>query len=105
MSVSACTPSSAAKATIGVELARSHQPDLILMDINLPVINGFEALKMLRSDGATAHIPVIALSANAMPHDVEFGMNAGFFHYLTKPIQLKKLMDTIEAALDSRNYL
>ena len=96
---------SAAKATIGVELARSHQPDLILMDINLPVINGFEALKMLRSDGATAHIPVIALSANAMPHDVELGMNAGFFHYLTKPIQLKKLMDTIEAALDSRNYL
>ena len=69
----------AAKATLGIELARSHQPDLILMDINLPGISGIEALRILRSNGATAHIPVVALSANAMPHDIEFGIKAGFF--------------------------
>ena len=71
----------------GVELARSAQPTVILMDINLPGISGVTALRMLASDASTAHIPVVALSANAMPHDIEKGLAAGFFRYLTKPIK------------------
>ncbi len=87
---------------LGIRLARANQPDVILMDINLPGISGIEALKILREDPATAHIPVVALSANAMPRDVEKGLQAGFFRYLTKPIKLKELMDTLELALDFR---
>ena len=94
----------AAKATLGIELARSHQPDLILMDINLPGISGIEALKILRSDVATAHIPVVALSANAMPPDIALALSAGFFQYLTKPVQLNQLMNALDAALDSRGH-
>ncbi len=70
------------------------------MDINLPGISGIEALKILRGDPATAHIPVVALSANAMPRDVEKGLQAGFFRYMTKPIKISEFMDTLEAALE-----
>ncbi|QCB45556.1 PAS domain S-box protein [Hydrogenophaga sp. PAMC20947] len=83
----------------GVEMARTHQPDVILMDINLPGISGITALRILSEDAATAHIPVVALSANAMRHDIEKGMQAGFFHYMTKPIKLSEFMDTLDAAL------
>jgi len=83
----------------GVELARAALPNVILMDINLPGISGVRALKILAEDPATAHIPVIALSANAMPHDIEKGMAAGFFRYLTKPIKVKEFMDTLDMAL------
>jgi len=69
----------AVDGTLGIELARAAQPQVILMDINLPGISGFKALKILRGDAATAHIPVIALSANAMPRDIERGLEAGFF--------------------------
>ena len=61
------------------------------MDINLPGISGIEAMKALRADPATAHIPVIALSANAMPRDIEKGLEAGFFRYLTKPIKVNRV--------------
>lgn len=83
----------------GVAIARSSQPDVVLMDINLPGIDGYEALARLRDDPATAHIPVIALSANAMPHDVARGTAAGFHHYLTKPIILDAFMSALDAAL------
>lgn len=83
----------------GVELARSRRPDVILMDINLPGISGTEALRILRDDKATAHIPVVALSANAMPRDIERGMEAGFFRYLTKPIRVDEFMDALNLAL------
>jgi len=83
----------------GVEMARASRPDVILMDINLPGISGFQALEILRADPATAHIPVVALSANAMPRDIEKGLAAGFFRYLTKPIKVNELMDTLDAAL------
>ena len=86
--------------TIGVELARSAKPEVILMDINLPGISGIDALMILRGDPATAHIPVVALSANAVPRDVQKGLDAGFFRYLTKPIKVAELMDTLSAALD-----
>ena len=83
----------------GVELARTCLPDVILMDINLPGITGIEALKILRDDRTTAHIPVVALSANAMPRDIQRGIAAGFFRYLTKPIKVSEFMDALNAAL------
>jgi PAS domain S-box-containing protein len=83
----------------GVELARKHLPDVILMDINLPGMSGVEALKILREDKTTAHIPVLALSANAMPRDIQKGMDAGFFRYLTKPIKVTEFMAALNVAL------
>ena len=64
---------------LGIEMARIHQPDVILMDINLPGISGIQALKILRDDPATAHIPVVAISANAMPHDIREGSGGRIF--------------------------
>jgi PAS domain S-box-containing protein len=84
----------------GIEIARESHPEVILMDINLPDIGGIEVLGILRKDPATAHIPVVAISANAMPHDIEKGMQAGFFRYLTKPIKVNEFMDTLNLALD-----
>ena len=91
----------AVNGTLGIERARESRPEAILMDINLPGISGIEALKILREDPATARIPVVALSANAMASDVKKGLEAGFFSYLTKPIKVAELMDTIDAALES----
>jgi len=90
---------SARDGNIGVEMARAAKPDVILMDINLPGISGIKALKILADDPATASIPVIALSANAMPHDIEKGLEAGFFRYLTKPIKVGEFMETLDDAL------
>ena len=89
----------AGEAYSGIDIARTSQPDVILMDINLPGISGIKALRILRDDPATAHIPVVALSANAMPRDIEKGMEAGFFRYLTKPIKINEFMDTLDDAL------
>ena len=83
----------------GVETARAARPDVILMDINLPGISGIHALKLLSDDAGTAAIPVIALSANAMPHDIQKGLEAGFFRYLTKPIKVDEFMETLDVAL------
>ena len=80
----------------GVEMAHAARPDVILMDINLPGISGIEALHILSGDPATAQIPVVALSANAMPRDIEKGLEAGFYRYLTKPIKVKEFMETID---------
>ncbi|MBP9111433.1 MAG: PAS domain S-box protein [Polyangiaceae bacterium] len=90
----------AVDGTLGIEIARSTQPTVILMDINLPGISGIEALQILREDPSTAHIPVVALSANAMPRDIENGLDAGFFRYLTKPIKIAEFMDTLNDALE-----
>jgi PAS domain S-box-containing protein len=84
---------------LGIELARAYLPDVILMDINLPGISGYGALKILQDDPATAHIPVLALSANAVPRDIEKGLEAGFFRYLTKPIRVREFMDALDVAL------
>ena len=84
----------------GIEMARDSQPEVILMDINLPGISGIQALTILRDDPATAHIPVIAISANAMPLDIENGLNAGFFRYITKPIKVNEFMAALDLALD-----
>ncbi len=90
---------SAAQADLGIEYARVYGPELILMDINLPGISGIEAMGILRADPSTAHIPIIALSANAVPRDIEAGLEAGFFDYLTKPINVAQFMNALDVAL------
>jgi len=90
---------SARDGNLGIALARAHLPDVILMDINLPGISGIQALKILRKDPATMHIPVVAISANAMPRDIEKGLEAGFFRYLTKPIKINEFMNALDDAL------
>ncbi len=94
---------SATDGNRGVEIARASRPDVILMDINLPGISGIQALKILRADPATAHIPVVALSANAIPRDIAKGLEAGFFRYLTKPIKVNEFMDALDMALKFAN--
>ena len=83
----------------GVDVARACLPDVILMDISLPGISGSRALGILADDPSTAHIPVIALSANAMPRDIESGLEAGFFRYLTKPIKVTEFTEALDLAL------
>ena len=90
---------SARNGPLGIALARSARPDVILMDINLPGMSGIKAMQMLRAETVTAHIPVVALSANAIPRDIERGLEAGFFRYLTKPIKVAEFMDTLDVAL------
>ena len=89
----------AADGSLGVEYARTYLPQVILMDINLPGISGIEAMRLLREDPVTAHIPIIALSANAIPRDIEKGLEAGFFNYITKPIKVTQFMDALDIAL------
>jgi CheY-like chemotaxis protein len=91
---------SAKSGPLGIELARAEQPNVVLMDINLPGMNGIKAMQILHADAATAHIPVIAISANAIPRDVELGLEAGFFRYLTKPIRVNEFMDALDRALE-----
>lgn len=89
----------AQSGTQGMELARSHCPQVILMDLNLPGISGLEALRSLRQDPATRHIPVLAISANAMPQDIANGLAAGFFYYLTKPFKIEEFLKVLDQAL------
>jgi len=93
---------SAADGNLGLEYARAYLPDLILMDINLPGISGIEAMRVLRANATTAHIPIIALSANAVPRDIERALEAGFFGYLTKPIMVAQFMTVLDDALGYR---
>jgi len=90
---------SAPDAQLGIELARVHRPQVILMDINLPGLSGKDALAILQADPATAHIPVVALTANAMARDVMRGLAAGFFRYITKPVEVEVLNEAIDSAL------
>ncbi|MFZ6742481.1 response regulator [Undibacterium sp. JH2W] len=85
---------------LGIEQARLYLPDIILMDINLPGIDGIETRRFLHDDPKTAHIPVIAVTANAMPADLEKGNSAGFFAYVTKPIDIEKFSEVIDLALE-----
>jgi PAS domain S-box-containing protein len=90
---------SATDARQGIALALERRPDVILMDINLPGMNGNQAQRFLRNDPRTAHIPVIALTANAMKGDIRHGLAAGFFRYLTKPVEIAQLNVAIDEAL------
>ena len=90
---------SAPDAHLGIELARAHLPQLILMDLNLPCMSGSDAMQLLAADPLTAHIPVIALTANAMLRDIERGLAQGFFRYLTKPINIDQFTEAINSTL------
>jgi two-component system cell cycle response regulator DivK len=84
----------------GVRLAQEHHPALILMDIQLPGINGIEALRQLRADAATAGIPVMAVTASAMTHDRQAIMAAGFDAYQSKPISVRPFLELVREVLD-----
>ena len=83
----------------GVELAGAVQPDMILMDVSLPGIDGWEATRRLKADPMTAHIPVIALTAHAMASDRQVSLDAGCQEFETKPIELVRLLQKIEQLL------
>ncbi|HWZ06192.1 MAG TPA: response regulator [Bradyrhizobium sp.] len=82
-----------------VAMAESERPDLILMDMSLPVIDGWEATRRVKADAKTAHIPVIALTAHAMSGDREKAFGVGCDDYDTKPIEMPRLLEKIEALL------
>ncbi|HEX8073114.1 MAG TPA: response regulator [Pyrinomonadaceae bacterium] len=83
----------------GVELARAGAFDLILMDMSLPVVDGWEATRQLKADDATRHVPIIALTAHAMSGDRDRALEAGCDDYDTKPVELPRLLEKMEAAL------
>lgn len=91
---------SATDGAQGIEIARASLPDMILMDINLPGISGIQALRILGEDPQTAHIPVVALSGNAVPRDIRKGLEAGFHRYLTKPINVQDFFVALDSTLE-----
>jgi len=95
---------SAPDASIGLSLVESQQPDLVLMDINLPGMDGYAALQRLQENDATRHIPVIAVSANATRKDLEKGMDAGFERYISKPINVVDLLQQVNEVLDQQSF-
>lgn len=86
--------------TKGLELVSEKQPDLVLLDLNLPGMSGFDVLERIRSNLETAHIPVFAISANAMNTDIQKGMKAGFNSYIAKPFDIQELLDAISEVFD-----
>ncbi|MBM9606047.1 response regulator [Desulfopila inferna] len=83
----------------GLQLALQEAPDIILLDLSLPDISGYDILLKLHNTEATAEIPVIAMSGDSLPEDIEKGLRAGFRGYLTKPVDIKKFYATLDAAL------
>ena len=92
----------AGTAEEGIQLAASRKPDLILMDIQLPGMTGIDALKHLRSDKATATIPIVAVTASVMQQDRTLITEAGFDGYVSKPINIKEFLDAVNHALKGR---
>jgi two-component system cell cycle response regulator DivK len=92
----------ATNAEDGIALANAHKPDLILMDIQLPGMNGIDALRVLRADSATAGIPAIAVTASVMQQDRNLITDAGFDGYVGKPINLKEFLDAVSTTLERR---
>jgi CheY-like chemotaxis protein/anti-sigma regulatory factor (Ser/Thr protein kinase) len=84
---------------LGIYKARSQRPDIIILDINLPGMDGYDVMRILKQDPATAHIPIIGLSANAMPYDIERSIQAGFDEYITKPVNINTLTHTLNRLL------
>ena len=86
-------------AKLGLDLAHAHRPDVILIDIMLPDMDGYAMVEQLRARKETESTPLIALSANAMPRDIDRGLKAGFLHYLTKPVDIKQFMSIMDEIL------
>jgi len=95
----------AENATVGYDLSTSQKPDLILMDINLPGMNGIQALNRLQQTRETKDIPVIAITSNTLPKDIEAGLKAGFTAYITKPIKVSEFIQTIDQTLNNAGKL
>jgi CheY-like chemotaxis protein len=91
----------APSGSLGLDLARSHHPDLLLLDIHLPDIDGFQVLARLRADEATRHLPVVAVTAQAMPDDVKRVLAAGFDGYIAKPLDLARFDELLQRMLDA----
>jgi CheY-like chemotaxis protein len=89
----------ATTAEVGLELARAHRPEVVIMDINLPGMSGLDALHALRADEDTKDLPVIALTAAASERDRQRGLQAGFYRYLTKPVNVDELVGALEGLL------
>ena len=89
----------AVNGNLAILMAKVNKPEVILLDINLPDISGYDVLRILREDPALLSIPVIALSSNAFPKDIAKGLQAGFFRYLTKPYHINELMNALDDAL------
>jgi DNA-binding response OmpR family regulator len=89
----------AADGTAGIQMARHYRPDLIILDINLVDIDGYEVLRRIRETQAIARTPVLALSAGALPGDIARGLKAGFAAYLTKPLDVRTFLEAVDAAL------
>ena len=87
---------------LGIELATTHLPDLILLDINMPNMDGYQVFEILRADPRLAQTPIVAITANAMPRDVARGMAAGFTAYLTKPLNLDLFLQTLDDCLSEK---
>src|SRR5437762_7025045 len=100
LQVKGYTTLEAGTAEEGIKLAGEHKPDLILMDIQLPGMNGIDALGVLRADATTAAIPVIAVTASVMQQDRKLITDAGFDGYVGKPINLKEFLDAVRGALE-----
>jgi CheY-like chemotaxis protein len=83
----------------GLAMARSEPPDLVLLDIQLPGMDGFEVLRLMREQAALQRVPVVAVSANAMPDDLQDARRAGFADYLTKPVDMPRLLAVVDRAL------
>lgn len=93
---------SAPTAELGIELARTERPDLVLMDLSLPGMDGLEATRIIRADSETAHIPIVALSAHALPADVENARAAGCIDFITKPVDTREFVGRIRSFIESR---
>lgn len=81
---------------LGLELAQARKPDLILLDINMPGMDGYQVLQILKQNPELKQVPVVAVTANAMPQDIKRGREAGFTDYITKPIQVRQFLDAVE---------
>jgi CheY-like chemotaxis protein len=90
-------------AWLGIELTLAHRPDLILLDINMPGLNGYQVLEVLKADVELINIPVIAITANAMAREIERGREAGFAAYLTKPIDVSQFLNAVDRCLAINN--
>jgi PAS domain S-box-containing protein len=90
---------------LGMALASAHLPDLILLDINMPIMNGYEVLKIFKADPHLKAIPVIAITANAMQKDIDRSMAAGFTDYLTKPLDIRHFLKTIDCILQREEWV